>query len=88
MSALIAQSTRLAQPNAQDEGDALALRYGAEVSLRGARGLGLSVARHWIRQHGGRLRLDSFEGEGTRAAVDLPLAPIVPPPDAATQERT
>ena len=40
MSALIAQSTQLAQPNAQDDGDALALRYGAEVSLRGARGLG------------------------------------------------
>ena len=45
MSALLAQqSTQLAQPNAQDDGDALALRYGAEVSLRGARGLGLSVA--------------------------------------------
>ena len=44
MSALIAQSTQLAQPTAQDDGDALALRYGAEVSLRGARGLGLSVA--------------------------------------------
>ena len=42
--ALLAQSTQLAQPNAQDDGDALALRYGAEVSLRGARGLGLSVA--------------------------------------------
>ena len=46
MSALLAQrNTQLAQPpNAQDDGDALALRYGAEVSLRGARGLGLSVA--------------------------------------------
>ena len=44
MSALIARSTQLAQPNAPDDGDALALRYGAEVSLRGARGLGLSVA--------------------------------------------
>ena len=45
MAALLAQqSTQLAQPNAQDDGDALALRYGAEVSLRGARGLGLSVA--------------------------------------------
>lgn len=49
-------------------------------------GLGLSVARHWIRRHGGRLRLDSVEGEGTRAAVDLPLAPILPPPDPALQE--
>ena len=44
MAALLAQSTQLAQPTAQDDGDALALRYGAEVSLRGARGLGLSVA--------------------------------------------
>ena len=49
-------------------------------------GLGLSVARHWIRRHGGRLRLDSVEGEGTRAAVDLPLAPLRPPPDPALQE--
>ena len=45
MAALIAQSTQLAQPNAQDDGDALALRYGAEVSLRGARGLGLYTLR-------------------------------------------
>lgn len=39
-------------------------------------GLGLAVARHWIRRHGGRLRFDSVVGEGTRAAVDLPLTPI------------
>ena len=49
-------------------------------------GLGLSVARHWIRRHGGRLRLDSVEGEGTHAAVDLPLAPLLPPSDPALQE--
>ncbi|MCR9097700.1 MAG: ATP-binding protein [bacterium] len=49
-------------------------------------GLGLSVARHWIRRHGGRLRLDSVEGEGTRAIVDLPLEPLVPAPEADSQE--
>ncbi len=38
-------------------------------------GLGLSVARHWIRSHGGRLRIHSVEGEGTRVDVHLPLVP-------------
>jgi two-component system nitrogen regulation sensor histidine kinase GlnL len=38
-------------------------------------GLGLAVARHWIRRHGGRLRIKSTEGEGTRVDVDLPLRP-------------
>ena len=41
-------------------------------------GLGLSVARHWIQRHGGRLRMDSVEGEGTQACVDLPLVPFDP----------
>ena len=36
-------------------------------------GLGLSVARHWIGRHGGRLRIDSTVGEGTRIDVELPL---------------
>jgi len=49
-------------------------------------GLGLAVARHWIRRHGGRLRVDSVEGEGTRAAVDLPLTPIESCPPRATPE--
>lgn len=43
-------------------------------------GLGLSVARHWIGRHGGRLRIKSIEGEGTRVDVDLPLRP--PNPDS------
>ncbi|MEE8163950.1 MAG: ATP-binding protein [Myxococcota bacterium] len=37
-------------------------------------GLGISVARHWIGRHGGRLRIHSEEGEGTLACVDLPLS--------------
>lgn len=36
-------------------------------------GLGLSVARHWTRRHGGRLRIVSGEDKGARVYVDLPL---------------
>ncbi|MFK7895012.1 MAG: nitrogen regulation protein NR(II) [Myxococcota bacterium] len=39
-------------------------------------GLGLSVSRHWTRRHGGRLRIESVEGEGTRVDVDLPLTQL------------
>jgi len=38
-------------------------------------GLGLSVSRHWVRRHGGRMRIESVVGEGTRVDVDLPLHP-------------
>jgi two-component system nitrogen regulation sensor histidine kinase GlnL len=52
------------------------------TTKRKGTGLGLAVARHWIRRHGGRLRIDSAEGEGTRVSVDLPLKPLsIPPPD-------
>jgi len=50
------------------------------TTKRKGTGLGLSVSRHWIRCHGGRLRIESKEGEGTRVHVDLPLAPPVSPP--------
>ena len=46
------------------------------TTRRQGTGLGLSVSRHWIRRHGGRLRIESTEGEGTRVYVDLPLAPL------------
>ena len=36
-------------------------------------GLGLSVSRHWVRCHGGRLRIESVVGQGARIDVDLPL---------------
>lgn len=49
------------------------------TTKRKGTGLGLAVARHWIRRHGGRLRIESVEGEGTRVAVDLPLRPLAPP---------
>ncbi|MEZ4292130.1 MAG: ATP-binding protein [Myxococcota bacterium] len=49
-------------------------------------GLGLAVARHWVRRHGGRLRIDSTPGEGTRVSVDLPLRPPGTP-DRGEEER-
>jgi two-component system nitrogen regulation sensor histidine kinase GlnL len=39
----------------------------------GGHGLGLGIARHWVAQHGGALRLVSTPGEGTEAEVTLPL---------------
>lgn len=49
------------------------------TTKRKGTGLGLAVARHWIRRHGGRLKIESFEGEGTQITVDLPLRPLIPP---------
>jgi two-component system NtrC family sensor kinase len=41
---------------------------------RGA-GLGLSVVHGIVQQHGGRVVIDSVEGEGTRVALRLPVRP-------------
>jgi two-component system NtrC family sensor kinase len=35
-------------------------------------GLGLTVARDTIRAHGGNIRIDSLEGQGTRVTITLP----------------
>lgn len=45
------------------------------TTKREGTGLGLSVARHWIRRHNGRLRISSVPGEGTRVDVYLPIQP-------------
>jgi two-component system nitrogen regulation sensor histidine kinase GlnL len=50
------------------------------TTKRKGTGLGLSVARHWIARHGGRLRIQSAEGEGTRINVDLPLHALIQEP--------
>ena len=72
----------------QDDGPGIAdeLKYRLATPFfttkRKGTGLGLAVARHWIRRHGGRLRIESVEGLGTRVAVDLPLEPLpIPQPD-------
>jgi two-component system nitrogen regulation sensor histidine kinase GlnL len=39
----------------------------------GGTGLGLAVARHWVAQHGGSLRIESAPRRGTRVRVSLPL---------------
>jgi signal transduction histidine kinase len=38
-------------------------------------GLGLSISHEIVRRHGGRLRLESAVGRGTRARVQLPASP-------------
>lgn len=49
---------------------------GRSVQARPDRGLGigLSVTRALVAEHGGRVWLESVEGEGTSAFVELPLA--------------
>jgi two-component system CheB/CheR fusion protein len=42
-------------------------------------GLGLTVARHTVEQHGGRLRLEAVPGGGTDAVVELPAGEAAGP---------
>ena len=41
----------------------------------GGTGLGLSIVKHAVQQSGGRLTLESREGEGTRITAELPAEP-------------
>ena len=39
----------------------------------GGTGLGLSIVRNIATRHGGSVKIDSVEGEGTTVTVDLPV---------------
>jgi two-component system nitrogen regulation sensor histidine kinase GlnL len=52
----------------------------------GGTGLGLAVARHWVAQHGGAMRIESVPEGGTRVRVSLPLRrPNGPEPHEAAR---
>jgi len=58
---------------AQDLPNVKAKFYKANSTRRGS-GIGLAVADEIIRLHGGRLDIDSVEGEGTTVTIRLPLS--------------
>jgi signal transduction histidine kinase len=57
------------------------------TSNKGARGtgLGLSVSRKIIREHGGTIRVESDAGTGSRFLLELPLTPTGDPAEVARE---
>jgi signal transduction histidine kinase len=45
-------------------------RFYKSADSRGS-GLGLTIARHLVEAHGGRMRIDSIPGEGTSVAFTI-----------------
>ena len=75
-----------------DEQEHLFDRFYRADSVRGSSvhgyGLGLSISRDIMRQHGGDLRLESLPGRGATAIVTLPLTPFLPLVSPLTESRT
>ncbi|MDA8202551.1 MAG: ATP-binding protein [Chloroflexi bacterium] len=53
----------------------------ARVRGGGGTGLGLSIVRHIAEGHGGRVSVESVEGQGSTFRVELPAAPPIPSAD-------
>lgn len=51
----------------------------ARARARGGSGLGLSIVKHGLQRHGGRLEITSDEGRGSTFTAHFPLRRIAPP---------
>jgi two-component system sensor histidine kinase SenX3 len=57
---------------------------GARARHVGGTGLGLTVVRHVVGSHGGEVRVESEEGEGSTFVLRLPAGPTPTPPPSAS----